>query len=741
LLATGALGFYLTCANPFNPLQLQNPATWREQVGHIGLYYLSLLPFFFLTGVFISLCFILQPRRVGLIYGFDLAGAALGAATVLAAMYFVHPFTLVPLLLPFLALAAWFVRVPWPWPTRIGSLVILILAEAVLVWGGRAEINDFKAIYAPLHTTDAHVVAEILSPRGVYTLVDSFAERVDTDISNNAGMLGIPGPPRAFGLYRDGNRIAALPMATGASAEHVGASLAAAPYRLVPRARTLLIGASGGFRIAEAKALAASQIRVLEPEPVLLRALTHGMGPSPATNVDPVVRLSGMPPLLAGVRGVYDIVDVAADFLDAADANVTALTVEAIAGYLRVLAPNGMVSLPASIRDFPVYALRLLATMREAMLREGITDPANHVVVYRSAWGVRVLASIVPWSEDRLAMLRAFCDERSFDLSWYPGMDGTAGRRRIFNDLPPISLDHGTVPTTSPADAIADEAYAILTGADSPSRHGFNLAPITLDRPFWYALPRLDRIGSILARIELLPQPEVGVVVNLVVLAQAIVIALLVVSLPLLARARLRGPDSGRARAVVYFPCLGLGFLFIEICMIDKASLWLNDRTMGFAIVLTAMLLLSGLGSGLADRYRMVPGRVITIAGLVVVTTLGFMLLGLDALIAATLAWGEWERIGLLLVILTPISVCLGMFFPLGLNRSGDGGYLPWAWALNGAFSVIATPLANLIARDCGYSCVLIGALLLYILAIIAFPSPRTNATWKQASPPSAVGA
>ena len=42
-------------------------------------------------------------------------------------------------------------------------------------------------------------------------LLDDFTERVDTDVSNNAGLLGVDGPPRSFGLYRDGNRIAALP--------------------------------------------------------------------------------------------------------------------------------------------------------------------------------------------------------------------------------------------------------------------------------------------------------------------------------------------------------------------------------------------------------------------------------------------------------------------------------------------------------------------------------------------------
>ena len=88
-------------------------------------------------------------------------------------------------------------------------MVALCAAEAVLLLDNKAEYNDFKAIYAPLHTPDARIVASVNSPRGDYALLDDFTERVDTDISNNAGMLGVEGPPRSFGLYRDGNRIAA----------------------------------------------------------------------------------------------------------------------------------------------------------------------------------------------------------------------------------------------------------------------------------------------------------------------------------------------------------------------------------------------------------------------------------------------------------------------------------------------------------------------------------------------------
>ena len=161
-----------------------------------------------------------------------------------------------------------------------------------------------------------------------------------------------------------------------------------------------------------------------------------------------------------------------------------------------------------------------------------------------------------------------------------------------------MSFDKGEVESDGPDDAIADEAQAVLSGQPTASREQFNLSPITLDKPFFYAVLRLDRIGTILKRLEILPQAEVGALVNLAVLAQAVVIAALVLLVPLAAPGA--DPDRrkpGVLRAVVYFPALALGFLFIEIYLIEKASFWLGDRTNGFALVLTGMLVFSGLGS------------------------------------------------------------------------------------------------------------------------------------------------
>jgi hypothetical protein len=293
-----------------------------------------------------------------------------------------------------------------------------------------------------------------------------------------------------------------------------------------------------------------------------------------------------------------------------------------------------------------------------------------------------------------------------------------------------VSFASGEVQSGGPDDSIADEAGAVLAGADSPSRDSFNLAPMTLDRPYFYAVLRLDQFGTLLRRLEILPQVEIGGLVNLAVLAQAAVIAVLVLLVPLAAPRRLRAGTGGLLRAAVYFPALALGFLFIEIALIERASFWLNDRTSGFAVVLTGMLVFSGVGSMLADRLAVAPRMAMAAAVLVVVGWCAALLAGLQPLMLATLSLPWLARAGLLLAVLAPASLALGLPFPLGLARVGNGGVLPWAWGLNGAFSVVATPLANLVAREAGLTDLLIAAGALYAVALVCFPARRVVPAW-----------
>lgn len=717
MLAVGGTGWIGATLNGFNPLELQNPATAEGQLVNIALYYAALFPFFFLAGLAVSLNFVVHAGEVGRVYGYDLLGAGTGAVLALLLMFVLHPFALVPALLPLLAVAA-MIAGGTRW--RIAALVVLAGTEAAVLSFAAPRVNEFKAIYAPLNVPDSRVVAEVLSPRGVYQLLDNFTERLDTDVSNNAGTLGVPAPPRSFGLYRDGSRIAALPNGQPEAA-HAPAALDGAPYALLDGPRVLVLGGSGGFRAAEALALGASHVTVIEPEPVLRDALLRGLGPSPAPAADARVSVSAAHPLTASGR--YDLVDIAGDFLGADEQNRNVYTADALAGFLARLTPGGMVSIPVGIRELPVYAVRVLATAREALRIAGVADPARHVVVIRSAWNLRVLVAREPFDEARMQRLAAFADERSFDLSYAPGQASEG--REVWNDLPPVSLESSTVEQGGAAqDAVAREAELVLAG--TPPADAFDRSPVTADRPWLSPLVRLPSLGAALGRIEILPQQEIGLLVNVAVLAQAIILALLVSLLPLAARGALRVPVGVLGRALVYFPALGLGFLLIEIAFIEHAALLLGDRTSGFALVLTTMLVFSGIGAMWAGRVA-VPARALRVAVLVALGCSALALLGVRPAVLAALDLPWMLRVALLVVALAPISLALGFPFPLGLDRFQQEGpaLLPWAWALNGAFSVVATPLANLLGHGMGLSWLLAAGMICYSGALLSWPRNR----------------
>ena len=205
--------------------------------------------------------------------------------------------------------------------------------------------------------------------------------------------------------------------------------------------------------------------------------------------------------------------------------------------------------------------------------------------------------------------------------------------------------------------------------------------------------------------------------------------------MPLAARRRLRVRPGRRCGAAIYFAALGLGFLFLEIFLIERASFYLNDRTAGFALVLTGMLIFSGLGAMASARLAAIRAGLPAIAVGVVVAWCALMLMALQPLLLATLGLPAWARAGRGAGAVRAGRVRARAAVPARAGAVAEGPMLPWAWALNGAFSVVATPLANLIAREQGFRRVLLLALMLYALAVITFPGQRKTLPWPNASP------
>ncbi|MDR3641040.1 MAG: hypothetical protein P4L39_06935 [Humidesulfovibrio sp.] len=669
-----------------------------------------------------------------------------------------------------------------------GLLTLAVCAAAGfgILRYNNAAFSQYKPISAAMNVEDNQILREIRSSRGYYMLLENYMERHDTDLSNNYTLLGAGGPPQALGLYRDGERLASLPRNEAYDTSYLKAALDTLPYLLRTPSRVLLAGTCGGFRLREALELGALRVESVESDPVLqMLLLTHAPSAPPkgyamrlpleetlpaenaadsnATDGDSATdsgnasaAVPGKAPLAAFAAGhnapvghasppqlgsplvlaqtaakPYSIIDISPEFLDQGQANKYVLTAEGIAQLVRSLAGNGLLSLPMGISELPVYALKAVATVRAGLLLAGIHDPARHIIVVRSAFTARILACRSPFTQADVAGVRAFASERSFDTPYYPGINPAT--EEIFNDLPPVSFESVTSDAVAgedaaPArDALMDDLVAFLRDgkAESSSFRFFNLAPSTQDRPFFHEIIRLDRIPEVLARIELLPRQEIGYLVNVAVLAQAALFALIVFLLPMARRRGLGGLSTRRVFAGFgYFLCLGLGFLFVEIVLIERCTFFLSDPSRAFALVLSSMLIASGLGSAFSSRLVPRPRAGIRLACTCAAALAGGLLLFLPRLLDLALAWPDPVKAALVIALAAPLGFFMGMPFPLALStyRGATSAFIPWAWSVNGAFSVVATPLANLLAVSYGYTTVFAASLGFYALAALLAP-------------------
>lgn len=733
LIATAAGGYYLATINPFNPLEFHNPDLWFEQLANIGKYYAALFPFFFLVGTYIGLYFLAYQQDIPRIYAADLIGAGTGAVLILVAMHWLHPFHLLAAFLPLLFIAG-IAHFPNRFkPRRVAyaatMLAVLIVGEAVVILHIHADFNEYKAIYPPLHVQGNKIVQEIRSSRGYYLVLDNFTERIDTDFSNNFQVLGVSGPPRTLGLYNDGNRIASLPIDGPYDASYVTATLDAFPYTLLSGPDTLLIGTRGGFRLREAHDLEAGTVLALEPGETLYRLVENAWREQPALR-DAQTRLANRSPaaVIAAGGDRFDLIDIASDYLDQADVNKFAFTVEAVEGYLGLLTDGGIVSIPVSIREFTGYAAKMLETARTALINYGVEAPARHVAVYRSSWNARILISKSPFRPDQIDRLREFCDLRSFDTSYYPGID--PAKVTIWNYLPAESFGRDALlPARDGAsgDDLMHQSLKIFSHEHHEflERHFFRLEPSTFNRPFFHSVLRLENLPQILKKIALIPRQEINYLINLAVLAQALMLSIVVLVLPLV-RWRKRRPQTPTiVKSIAYFAALGLGFLFLEILLIEKMAFLLNDRTYAFSVVLSTMLMFSGIGSYCASAYLKQPRRGIQLAAAVIAVWVVAAFACLDAILMAALGLPFGLKIALAIGVVAPLAFALGFPFPLGLYlfRGERSHFLPWAWSINGAFSVVATPIATLFATAFGYTVVLLFSGLLYAVAYLSYPA------------------
>ena len=115
--------------------------------------------------------------------------------------------------------------------------------------------------------------------------------------------------------------------------------------------------------------------------------------------------------------------------------------------------------------------------------------------------------------------------------------------------------------------------------------------------------------------------------------------------------------------------------------------------------------------------------RFILFGALVVVVALVLYITLLPAVLRGTLGASMPVKMLIAIVAISPAAFFMGMFFPSGLNKLSQnrGELLPWAWGMNGAFSVAGSLLARFIAVTAGFRVLLIAALLCYGFAGLLF--------------------
>ena len=92
--------------------------------------------------------------------------------------------------------------------------------------------------------------------------------------------------------------------------------------------------------------------------------------------------------------------------------------------------------------------------------------------------------------------------------------------------------------------------------------------------------------------------------------------------------------------------------------------------------------------------------------------------------LGALLALPFFARVLVVFALVGPIAVCLGVFMPIALERlKGTAPALvPWAWGVNGIFSVVAPIVSVAWSMTWGINALLLVACLTYLAAAPALP-------------------
>ncbi len=711
------VGAYLTINYlPFDSFSI----AWDpRQPLYLALYFLAAAVPFTFSGLLIGgeLMAAGERGRSHLVYGANLVGSALGSlGSLLALDAFGGVGTVMSAALLGVASGGLFLRrEALRRPGGVASALLLVGLVVVGV-GLLARPPDlFAQRLSPYKTLSQLLLA--LDTEHVLTDWDATARLDVVESSTIHSMPGLSllspvGPPPQAGLILDGGTL--LPVTKLAPDAEEAALLADSlpiglAYELRPEAETLVLGAGTGLDVLLALGAGASRVTAVEEQGLVIDTLrgpyrepTGGLYTRDEVEVVeqasrvyaraleprafPLVMVALTDPHRPVTSGAYSLTE---SYL---------YTAQAFRDYLRALEEGGLLVVTRWLQTPPSESARLFGTVAEALAESG-REPETHLAAFRSLRTMTVIASENPLSAEEVETIRAFLQGRGFDGVYYPGI--TADELNRYNVLPePVYHELFVEILEHPEEVYED--------------YRFDIRPTTDDRPFFFHFFKWRQTPEILASLGRTWQPFGGsgffVLVALLVLV-TLAAAVFVLG-PLLLRSRLRrvvgGVGAARSslpawRVLVYFALLGLAFLFVEVSLSQRFILVLGQPVTALAVILLGLLLFSGLGSFTVRRWRLTWG----LGALVVVIVLYPLLLPPFSALALRLP--EGGRLLFTVLALAPLGYFMGLPFAAGLRvvERHHAALVPWAWAVNGSFSVISAVLAVLIALSAGFSAVL----------------------------------
>jgi spermidine synthase len=747
---------------PFNPVFL---ASDPRQIWFIGLYYVIYGFPFFGVATFTGAAFIALREEIQRVYFWNMAGSGVGGFFIILFMFLLPPQYLI---LPILALtiaAALCTCVDDNGEFPLSAILVLLASAAVSIccvfFRGDIRVSDFKAISYVRKYPDSRLVHHSYGPGGEYHVYASDFFHFAPGLSDNAA-LSIPVIPKQpyWGLFVDGSGpVGVMGNLREDEKTYMDFLPMAAPYTMLAKPNVLLVGLSGGINAQIARYKGAERIDIAEPSGEMIRLLRD----------DPnLSRFTGdllKSPEIVLIQGegrswcldhaqTYNLIELSLiDSIGLSDSGGYPVhedfkyTVEAFKEYFGALKEGGILSVTVWDRlNPPRNVLRLFNSIITAMRESGFSDPERSFYSFGLFMSTStILVKNGAFTEGELYDLNNFVKTRSFELLYAPGADIPlrdinslmgAYRNHFLNDGTPD--ESFVVETFTNADMYRSSIPRFFAGREKEMERDyiFDIRSIRDSRPYYSGFLKLQNLSMYMDQMEDISE-EWGYLLLLGMLIQACIFGFIVIVIPLIWRwrelFRSRADVGSTAAVILYYAGLGLGYMLVEIYLIQRLGAFLSNPTYSASIVITVMLICSALGnlvSGLLRRFRIF---VVPAACALVAVCLLLHIFALDTFLGWFHSSPLAARIFAAGLIIAPAAFFMGIPYPNGLDslQENKPHLLPWAWGMNGGLSVAGSALARIISVSQGFPTLLMVGIVVYIVVGTLFPvNLRRLSSW-----------